>query len=773
MVYFKLLPIAALNILAFLSSSSINASPTEDGTFSIAGPKFGGVFLADQRLDGIYLLRDLDGNGDAEAEDEATLYFNNNDDLGNPFTVHTGQSGYVYVGDGDQDAVFRLEDINHDGDALDDGESSIWFSAAGNDAGFTLPTPNGVWETNDGDVAVYIVNAGTGSQPDDYVLRTQDLDGDGNANGPGEAIVWCNLGVLVSELLNKPPGISSAFEIVFIGDIAYIADSAGGNFNILSAQDTNGNGVIDSGELRIFLSLDNNDVGVTDFFTALTKIGPDLITSTFIGPPTFVWFLNDIDGSGTIDKLDEVNQVWNGLNTPPGKNVDFNFGIAGAQIGTNIYTASNDGDGGVFRLVDSDGDGKYDSPGEVITFRSISEDTTNTIPAVRPRNVEVLPEFFQAKGYYGVSNVDKQNDLPFDLQTIALQLETFSDRPPEVTYANILAIYEDGGFLPGFSFAGFADGTDALNPVKSFNNIFPEAVEYFGSENFLDTYIRGAITGTGPFENSNDNVRSAAIISGIYSLLNYFVNFELRFSQIKADDNNFGCPKGAPHNFDEAIAFFYGPRGQSSLFAFFDELQKDAGIAGKSSVTCEPYFEVDVNAVIVNNFIRGIDQIAPHRPLLGSDECVPPSEAVFPTLEAKSIELILFRTFLVACAQQSRDILSNNFNDREFAITFVTGLYLLVAPGVFAFAPDADETIKLQFDLLSIKPCSNIIPGATLVDTFDRLIEQIDNPTQPPTPDPTVAPTPEPTPEPTPAPTRSSSSKSKSKSSKKRKAKKS
>ena len=187
------------------------------------------------------------------------------------------------------------------------------------------------------------------------------------------------------------------------------------------------------------------------------------------------------------------------------------------------------------------------------------------------------------------------------------------------------------------------------------------------------------------------------------------------------------------HN-TEAIAFFYGPRGQSSLFAFFDDLQKDVGM-GKSSVTCEPYFEFDVNAVIVDNFIRGIDQIAPHRPPLGSDECVPPSEAVFPTLEAKSIEFILFRTFLVACAEQSRRILSNNINDREFAITFVAGLYLLVGPGVFAFAPDADETIKLQFDLLSIKPCSNIIPGATLVDTFDRLIEQIDNPTQPPTPD--------------------------------------
>merc|ERR1712238_104575 len=211
------------------------------------------------------------------------------------------------------------------------GESSIWFSAAENAEGLTLPTPNGIWETNNGaEVVVYIVNAGTSSAPADYVLRTQDLDGDGNANGPGEATIWCDLGVLVSELLNKPPNVSSAFEIVFIGDVAYISDSAGGNFVILRADDTNRNGVIDSGELRIVLKLsDAAPLGITDFFSALTKMGPDFIISTFAGPPG-VWFLNDKEDSGMIDTPEDVNQTWNGLNTPPGKTVSFNFGIAAA-----------------------------------------------------------------------------------------------------------------------------------------------------------------------------------------------------------------------------------------------------------------------------------------------------------------------------------------------------------------------------------------------------------------------------------------------------------
>jgi len=432
-------------IVAFTITATV-LSPVSG---SIAGPEYGGVFLADQRLDGMYLLKDLDGNGDADADDEAILYFDNSGGLTDPggitntFKIHTGQSGYVYVGCGDRDAVFRLENINHNGNAQDAGESSIWFSAAGNgapgnDAGLTLPTPNGIWETNDGaDVVVYIVNAGTASQPEDYVLRTQDLDGDGNANGPGEAIIWCNLGVLVSELFNnESPYMSVPFEIVFIGDVAYIIDVASGNYVILRAEDTNGNGVIDSGELSIVLKLsDSGPLGITDYFSAMTKLGPDFIISTFspFTPPftNLVWFLNDKDGSGMIDNPDEVNETWNGMNTPPGKDVNINFGIAAAQVGTNIYTASNDKNGGVFRLVDSTGAGNYNAPGDVILFRSKKED--GLIPAVRPRNVEVLPEFFQAKGYYGVSNVDKQNDLPYDLQRIAFLIDTFSKRPPAVS----------------------------------------------------------------------------------------------------------------------------------------------------------------------------------------------------------------------------------------------------------------------------------------------------------------------------------------------------
>jgi len=103
----------------------------------------------------------------------------------------------------------------------------------------------------------------------------------------------------------------------------------------------------------------------------------------------------------------------------------------------------------------------------------------------------------------------------------------------------------------------------------------------------------------------------------------------------------------------------------------------------------------------------------------------------------------------VGCADVSRTILSNNFSEREYAISYLEGLYMSVGPGVAAFAPDADDTINAQLDSLRRTPDSNIIPGATLVDTFDRLIDQVDNPTSAPTPDPTVPPTTAPTNPPT------------------------
>ena len=117
-----------------------------------------GVLLGDQGSssiegsDKIYLLVDTNGDGDAADEGERIVFFDetNAEGLGGEDGSPTGNilnigqsstDGSVYAGDGDTDAVYRLKDLNGDGDANDAGESTVWFSEADNAAGFTLPTP--------------------------------------------------------------------------------------------------------------------------------------------------------------------------------------------------------------------------------------------------------------------------------------------------------------------------------------------------------------------------------------------------------------------------------------------------------------------------------------------------------------------------------------------------------------------------------------------------------------------------------------------------------
>jgi Ca2+-binding RTX toxin-like protein len=108
----------------------------------------------------------------------------------NVFSVFQARDRSVFISDGQTDSVYRLVDRNNDGDANDAGEAKVWFSAA-NAGGFSTVTPNGVAQGRDG--AIYITNAGTSSAPPDMIYRTVDRNHDGDANDAGEATVWADL----------------------------------------------------------------------------------------------------------------------------------------------------------------------------------------------------------------------------------------------------------------------------------------------------------------------------------------------------------------------------------------------------------------------------------------------------------------------------------------------------------------------------------------------------------------------------------------------------
>jgi hypothetical protein len=362
------------------------ASPSVEGpviSLTVSYGPLGQVLFGDQTDDAIHRLTDLNGDGDATDAGEQSIFFSaaNASGLAGPttdiFDIIQASNGFVYAGDGGTDTVYRLKDANGDGDANDAGEANVWFSEAGNAGGLTLPTPNGVAEGPDG--AIYVVNAGVSARPTDAIYRTVDLNGDGDANDAGEATVWVNLQTLNST--------SSAFDISFIGGVAYVTDTNGGAPDtVYRLEDVNGNGAIDAGEASVFISDSNSFGAPIDIANAAQ--GDSILTYTWIGnesDPPRIYRLTDLNGSKSIDSAEEAREVWN-LNFLP-EGFDASVGFSVTSDGDDVILTSNGGDANqrnVIRLTDLNADGDYLDEGETIVALSNAIDAGT---ANRPRAV--------------------------------------------------------------------------------------------------------------------------------------------------------------------------------------------------------------------------------------------------------------------------------------------------------------------------------------------------------------------------------------------------
>jgi Ca2+-binding RTX toxin-like protein len=337
----------------------------------------------DFTLEAVYLARDLNRDGDLRDSGELSVFFDGTNASG--LTAPTGTvldlyhapGGDVFYGDNPTDSVYRLRDRNGDGDAQDAGEARVWFSAAGNAAGFTMPTANGLAASPDG--AIYIVNAGTVAGPNaDVVYRTVDRNRDGDAQDAGEARVWLDL-----QTLNPS---SSPFEISFTGEIAWIADTNGGTPDtIYRAVDADRNGVIDDGEVTTFIS-DDGPLGVNVDFPH-DSLGETVYAAEFArrGEHHTLYALNDRDASGRIDARGEARTVWDASHLPEGYTISTIAGIDAVADGS-ILIAANGGapeQDHLIRLVDGNGDGDFLDGGETAVLAA-RVDGDLAVDRVRP-----------------------------------------------------------------------------------------------------------------------------------------------------------------------------------------------------------------------------------------------------------------------------------------------------------------------------------------------------------------------------------------------------
>ncbi|MEM9265564.1 MAG: hypothetical protein AAGA46_08580 [Cyanobacteria bacterium P01_F01_bin.13] len=359
----------------------------------------GAVFLGDQGLDKIFLTQDLNGDGDANDPLEVSVYFDETNAAGlidptrNVFTIFQSSSGAVFYGDGIADSVYRLVDRNQDGDALDEGEATVWFTDSSETP---LPTPNGIAQGRDR--AIYIVNAGVRSRPADVVYRTQDLNGDGDALDSGESSVWLDLSTL------NPS--SSAFDIEFIGDTAYISDTVGGDDDVIyRAEDLDGSGTVDASEVTVFIQ--DGAFGVPLGF-GIAADDDSIYTweSLDFSGPNSVYRLSDQDGSGDINAANEATEVWNTDALPAGFATFSNFSIAvGPDNELTLTSNGRESEDNLFRLVDTNGDGDYFDAGETIPYLAAS--VAGTVPE-RARAVEYA-QTISEDAFFFSSNRDTAN----------------------------------------------------------------------------------------------------------------------------------------------------------------------------------------------------------------------------------------------------------------------------------------------------------------------------------------------------------------------------
>jgi hypothetical protein len=217
-----------------MTSANSLAIHALEGAFYVASANTGTAGT----LDEILRLRDEDDDGDANDASEAKAYWTAplgavGDYL--PTAVCVGADQRVhYVENGStgvtQKGVYRLVDLNNDGDAQDASERQPYFLPPA-----TVPAAQYFSLDRDAGGWFYLAD-----QSNELIWRFKDQDGDGDAQDTGESVAW------------YVAGVPSVLWDVSVGaDGTVYASDAQAPQRILALRDADGSGVIDAGEVDV------------------------------------------------------------------------------------------------------------------------------------------------------------------------------------------------------------------------------------------------------------------------------------------------------------------------------------------------------------------------------------------------------------------------------------------------------------------------------------------------------------------------------------------
>lgn len=379
----------------------------EDAGAADAGPDGGSdvaplavAFVFDQDADALYRLVDRNGDGDAMDPGEMSLFFDDTD----PLTGTTNSQGIltisedeVWVTDNAAPAnVIRLVDENGDGDALDDGESTILWDGAlppfpvtdagpndtdadggladgglddgGPSLSGTLLLPTALARGADGEVYLYDNNTLDKELGPEAIYRLNDVDGD-NVTTADEVDVFAILSAA------GPVSTVTGFDVaVSANGRAYYVDTAADDdiHRIYSVGEGESPRVyVDGAEL--FAATDG--VGGAPGYILSTgrpklEIADDgqsllVLLGTFPDRGKVLVRMRDTDLSGKVDAAGEIDLLWSAdqdQGPDMGTFGDFAHLEDGDVIACEAFSDR------VVRLYDRNQDGDMNDEGEVLVL---------------------------------------------------------------------------------------------------------------------------------------------------------------------------------------------------------------------------------------------------------------------------------------------------------------------------------------------------------------------------------------------------------------------
>jgi hypothetical protein len=318
--------------------------------------------INDRARNSVWLLDDRNANGRIDEPGEVRLFFDASNASGiigpsNPTCLAVRWDALAVMGDQGHGAVFLLQDLNGDGDAQDAGEARIGADQT-NASGMSLAFPTGAGFDSLG--VLHIVNAGNAFGPD-AVYRFQDLDGDGTFQGPGEITVFIG-----EPVFGPGNGPWSPREIVFLPTAVvtagYLRDSSSGFRGVYWFIDRDFNGRADDpGEFGVFFDGSNGSgvVVSSGFSIELDQVNPGSLYMLQVasGGVDQVYRLTDLNGNGDAQDPGEAVLVFE--TAEPGfTSIDLLSLPDGRLLVTDNSSKR------LIVLTDLDGDGRFMSPGE-------------------------------------------------------------------------------------------------------------------------------------------------------------------------------------------------------------------------------------------------------------------------------------------------------------------------------------------------------------------------------------------------------------------------